>query len=45
MNEYYFEYRDGEITTIIKANTYEEAIKKFEKKDNLKFDIEFNMLW
>jgi hypothetical protein len=32
MNEYYFEYRGEEITTIVKANTYKEVIKRSLKK-------------
>jgi hypothetical protein len=45
IKEYYFEYRGGEITVIIKANSFIEALDKFEKSNDLEYKINFNVLW
>ncbi|TKI70979.1 hypothetical protein FCU45_00905 [Sulfurimonas crateris] len=44
MQEYYFEYRGGEIVATVKATSLSEALDKFDKKQDVTYDIEVNML-
>ena len=45
MKEYCFEYRRGEITATVKANSLIEALNIFNNKGNIKYNIDTNMLW
>ena len=44
MNEYYFDYRGGEITAIVTANSKQEALEKFNNKTDIKYVVENDML-
>jgi len=45
MKEYYFDYRGGEIVATVKANSLLDALEKFDKKIDVTYKIESNILW